>query len=151
MIKIQTAANFFDSFWGNEEAAPANDTFPFKLRVAVAGYRITPRHSCFEYFRELGMSLLEPLIKHQHIPELETGDGHLTFVLPERWLSVHEQQMFLYRIKDHPQVARIKQVDVVTQEALIVGGCPQGTVKLFNFPSDDPSMPGVGRLAQDDD
>ncbi|MBI5733216.1 hypothetical protein HY967_04710 [Candidatus Jorgensenbacteria bacterium] len=132
---VQTPQSWFERL-GGSSIRGLDPGFPFRLRVLVPGYSVTPRHSMFEYFREMGSKLIPKVLRHE---PLELGkDASLMFVLPERWMSVHEQQLFLYRLKNHPQARDMKAVDVITQEALIVGGLSSETLALFQIEGNDP-------------
>lgn len=140
--------NAVDQIWGDDEA-PKPKRAPYKLRVALAGPRVTPRHPEFDYLLDLGSAMLEGLMRHQPLAKLGISDGAtLRFYFPERWLSVHEQHMFLHRLSTHPEAARLAQIDVVTQNPLIIGGIDKECLRVFHFPADesDPTRPGVGLL-----
>jgi hypothetical protein len=133
-ISVSTPESWFEKLGGTE--IKGSEKQPFLVRILVAGYRVTPRHSVFNYFRDMGSELLPAIVRHQPL-NLDEGSS-LLFVLPERWLSVHEQRAFLHRLKNHPEANKIASVDIVTQEALIVGGADTNTVVLFQIADDDP-------------
>lgn len=109
---------------------------PYVLKVVIPGKHVTPRHPMFQYLLYIGSALLVPILKHQ---EIDIGkDGVLDFVLPERYLSVHEQQLFLQRLKTHPQAKEIKLVRVITQNVLIVSGCLKECIGIFDIDASDP-------------
>lgn len=128
---VQTSGSFFDSLCGAEPFVPVSGIYPFGVRVLIPGPRITPRHSMFEYFRDLGMPHIDPIIRHEPL-SIDAG-AELLFVLPERWMSVHEQKLLLWRLKNHPDVAKIARVDIITQNALIVGGLKAGQIRVFKL------------------
>jgi len=146
-VRMVSGNDVFTQFWG-DEAPSANDHYPFTVRMAVAGYRVTPRHSRFDYLLEQGRGHIEAIVKHKPLVGISCGTT-LLFVFPERFMSVHEQRLFLHRLKTHPDVAKVKGVDIVTQNPLVVGGCPNGCLKLFNFPDDKPDQDGVGLLDEE--
>jgi hypothetical protein len=128
---------WFDRLGGNN--IEKSDEFPFHLRVLIPNKYMTPRHSIFEYFLDMGRGLIEPILKHEALAAHGVREGaDLLFVLPERWMSVHEQHLFLWRLKSHPDVRLIRRVDIITQEALIVGGIPPISMRLVGFGQDDP-------------
>jgi len=131
--RIQTPVSWFDRLGGSE--ITGSSEYPFRLRVLIAGYRVTPRHSMFDYFLEMGSGFIPKILKHESLG-LDKG-ASLLFVLPERWMSVHEQQAFLYSLEKHPEACDISAVDIVTQGALIVGGV-KGSLTLFQIADDDP-------------
>jgi len=133
--RLASGSSWFDNLGGAQiEKLP---DYPFHLRVLLAGPRVTPRRKSFTYWMEMGRGLIEPIIFHRPLPM--AGDGlALTFVFPERWMSVHEQHLFISRLEQHPEAGRIKQVDILTQNVLIVGCLPAGALRVFSFPDDDP-------------
>lgn len=106
--------------------------YPFFVRVGVVKYR-PPRHAFFEYFRDMGFTHIEPILYHKKfdIP------SHLTFVFPERHLSVHEQQHFMHRIVNHPQVGKIKSFDMITSSALMVSDFMTDMLRILTWPEDE--------------
>lgn len=133
----------FDSLCGSEPFEPVKGSYPFGVRVLIPGPRITPRHKLFDYFIDLGMPHIDPIIRHQPL-SIADGAG-LLFVLPERWMSVHEQRLLLWRLKDHPDVAKVARVDIITQNALLVGGLDAGQVRVFNFKDGHPEDSIMGQ------
>ncbi len=140
-VHVSTKTSFFDNLGGS--SIEGNPQYPFRLRVLVAGYRVTPRHSMFEYFRELGMNQIPDILYHKR---LKGKDLNFDFVFPERWMSVHEQSLFIHRLETHPDVAKIKSVSIITQNALIVGNIKQGSLAMFQLPEGDPE---AGIMQQD--
>jgi len=125
--------DIFDEMLGDIEYDP-NDTickYPFMVRVGVVKYR-PPRHESFEWFRSMGSAHLEPLIYHKKV----SMPKHLTFMFPERHLSVHEQQQFMSRILKHPQVDEIKQIDIITSCALMVSDYSKEMIRIITWPED---------------
>ena len=106
-----------------------NEKRPFLLRVALAGYRMTPRDDEFLMLLEIGGEHIEPILHHQPI-----GLGHLTIYFPERHLSIHEQMFFLEMLSSHPeaQSGALKQVDLITQSPLICKSTHQGEMVMVN-------------------
>lgn len=135
-IRMETGRSWFDALGGSIIDGQCKQ-HPYRLRVLLAGPRITPRHPTFEYFIEMGAGLIPFILKHEELP-IE-GGAKLLFVLPERHMSVHEQRMFLHRLGTHPQASEIKRVDVVTQNPLIFGNVPVGCAATFGIEKDDPA------------
>lgn len=137
--QIASAANWFDRIWNRGDTTNASvSEYPFRLRVLVPGPRVTPRHSMFEYFLEMGVGLIPRILRHEPL-NLDLRDGkkvYLLFVLPERHLSVHEQRMFIHRLGTHPEAGTISGVDIVTQEALLVSGAH--CAMRFDLCAEDP-------------
>ena len=107
----------------------------YKLRVMIAGYRVTPRHSTFDLLLDIGSQLIAPLLYHKEI-----RSTHIFFVFPERHMSVHEQHNFLSQIAKHPQAHNLERVDIVTQNPLVVGGCTKEVMRLFSIEGADGLM-----------
>ncbi len=132
--RVETAASWFENLGGSQIKGSAE--YPFRLHVLVAGYRVTPRHSMFEGVREMGSALIEKIVKHEHLGLKK--EAELLFVLPERWMSVHEQRCFIDRLATHPESSNIKSVNIVTQEALIVSGLSSKSIAIFQLMDGDP-------------
>lgn len=127
-IQTQNGETWMEQFFGKIEVGNVKER-GYKLRIAVAGYRVTPRDKAFEYFRDMGMQHLESILHQKTI-----GLSYMALVFPERWLSVHEQQQLIYAIDKHPDVKSkvLTAVDIFTQNPLIVGGCYKGEVVKFD-------------------
>jgi len=132
---------WFDNLGGS--SIPKSPDLPYHLRVLVPGYRVSPRHSMFDYFLDFGRGDIPKIIWNKPLTSHGDSSIHLIFVLPERWLSVHEQHMFIPWIVKHHQIDKITKVDIITQEALIVGNVGRDSIMLFEIPEDDPER---GRL-----
>lgn len=141
-VTVETPEAWFDNLGGATiEGAPK---YPFRLRTLVAGYRVTPRHSLFRHFLDMGSGLIPKILRHEPLGLAEGAS--LLFVLPERWMSVHEQQMFIHRLTAHPEANKLSIVDIVTQEALIVSGLTKESVALFQLVEGDTE---AGLMVQD--
>lgn len=133
MSTVKSLANDIEELLGDINYDPKEfDIYPFFVRVGVVKYR-PPRHSYFEWIREMGATLLDPLIYHKKIDMPES----LTFVFPERHLSVHEQQHFMYRIVNHPQVDKIKSIDIITSSPLVVSDFMSDMIRILTWPADE--------------
>jgi len=126
--KIQTDEAWMEQFFG--EAVGNIEERGYRLRVAVAGPRVTPRDNAFEWLRELGLNYLEPILHQKPI-----GQPYLTLVYPERWLSVHEQRYLVSALDNHPEVksGTLTAVDILTQNPLVVGSCRKEEIVIFNM------------------
>jgi len=109
--------------------------YPFLARVGVCKYR-PPRHSFFEYLINLGVGHIEDVLNH-------TGDlsGVLTFVFPERHLSVHEQRSFMYQLNRHPTVDKISQLDIITSSPMLVGDFYAEMIRILEWEDDKDYAP----------
>ncbi len=130
ILKLK-ASNWMDNFFGNKEVGNVEER-GYRLRVAIAGYRVTPRDEVFEYLRDTGMPHLENILHQKPL-----GTDYLTLVFPERWLSVHEQHMLIPCLDAHPDIRskKVTSVDILTQNALITGNCRKGELIKFDTPS----------------
>src|SRR3989344_5595360 len=128
MSHIQTAEDWMEQFFGG--AAGNIEKRGYRLRVAVAGPRVTPRDNAFELLRELGSNYLEPILHQKPI-----GEPYVTLVYPERWLSVHEQRYLVTALDNHPEVksGTVTAVDILTQNPLIVGSCWKEELVIFQM------------------
>ena len=61
----------------------------------------------------------------------------LTFVFPERYMSVHEQRSFMYQLSKHPEVDKIKQVDILTSSPLLIGEFLAQMIRIIEWPDVD--------------
>lgn len=151
-ISVVSPGSWFEQLGGS--AIEGSPEYPFRLRVLVAGFAVTPRHSMFKYFIELGAGFIPKILKHE--PLNLRGGEKLLFVLPERWMSVHEQHSFLSRLWSHPDALLLDGVDIVTQSPLLVGGVAEGSLGMFDLPVGDveagmhtnayPYKPPLGRI-----
>ena len=51
--RVETAENWMEKFFVGEEVGNVEER-GYRLRIAVAGYTVTPRDDTFEYFRDFG-------------------------------------------------------------------------------------------------
>ncbi|MHA1816597.1 MAG: hypothetical protein ACTSX1_11360 [Candidatus Heimdallarchaeaceae archaeon] len=110
--------------------------YPFMVRCGVAKYR-PPRHPFFEYLINLGMGDIENVLYH-------TGgelSGVLTFVFPERHMSVHEQRSFTSQLNKHPTVDKITQVDIITSCPMLVGSFYAEMIRVLTWEDDKELIP----------
>ncbi len=110
----------------------------FRLRVLVAGPRVTPRHKMFEYWLELGREDVVKILKHKSFGLGKDDKLNLLFVFPERFMSVHEKHLFIQRLQTHRQRKRIQTLDIITQEPLIVNKLKSEALGAFDISPKDP-------------
>jgi len=125
---MMTMGSWFDEMLGDIDYAPdseAGKLYPFFVRVGCVKRR-PPRHPFFEYFLEVGRTLIEPVMYHEELHASE-----LSFVFPERWLGVAEQQAFTYNMEKHPEVDKIKSVDIITSSPLIIGSFMNDHIRIL--------------------
>lgn len=123
----------FDQF--PEEPTPEEKlVYPdFRVRVVVIRQR-PPRHPYFEYTRNIGIANIEDVFKGTDMNISESGKIHFTF--PERWMSMHEQQMFMYKLSRHKDIGKVKLVDIITSSALIIGDFVKEQIRIITFNDD---------------
>lgn len=137
IAKATAGTDIFEEMLGDinyPADSKAGKTFPFKMRCGVIKRR-PPRHEFFEFILNMGKVNIDPIMNHQSFTE--DGPLNLTFVFPERWMGVKEQQDFMYAMALHPDVERIKSVDVITSSPLIVGNFFKEQVRILTW-ADDP-------------
>ncbi len=138
MTTIINQGSMFEEMLGDIDD---NDLYPFKARVGVVKYR-PPRHEFFEFFQYMGKLDIDPILYHTTFNPSKI----LTFVFPEAWMSVHEERMFMYRLKGHPEVDKIKQVDIITKSPMIVSDFKREMVRVLTWPDVDDKYVNVGKL-----
>lgn len=130
-VTITTPHSWFDHIVNGDGRKLGNvKKRGFTIRAAIGGYKITPRDKTFEFFLNLGKSAIIKVLFHKLI-----GRQHLLFVLPERWMSIHEQSQFIPQLECHPDVMSglLTQVDIVTQNSLMVSNFYDGELAIFNM------------------
>lgn len=98
---------------------PANSG-PFDYLVAVCG-RVDspgPRDERWEYILDLGMPLLEKVLRFEPI-----GAGPHFFIFPDRWLVPGEAVEFASALRKNPDAAKFGRVYIVTHQPYLVGDC----------------------------
>jgi len=126
----------FEKMLGDIKFNPAARTlYPFFVRVGVCKYR-PPRHPIFEMVLELGYGYIENVLYH-------TGklSKHLTFVFPERHISVHEQHAFMAQFESHPNVGIVKQVDIITSCPLLISQFYGESIRILTWEDDKERLP----------
>ena len=110
-----------------------SETYPFWVRVGVVN-AAPPRHERFEFIREMGMSQIEDVMQGNPL-----NSEHLTFVFPERHMSVHEQAAFMLKLATHPDAmsGKIKTVDILTSSALMVSSFHREQILILQWEDDD--------------
>lgn len=137
-MSVQSGDGWFDQMLGDISYSAdsiVGRLYPFFVRAGVVKRR-SPRHPFFEYFLEMGLMDIERVLSGESI----RGDS-LSFVFPERWLAVHEQYEFMYKLSKHPDVKKIKQVDVITSSAMLISGFKKEQIRILTWP-DDPEFKG---------
>lgn len=110
----------------------AGKLYPFKVRVGCVKRR-PPRHEFFEYIREMGMPDIDRAFKNESFG----GKKDLTFIFPERWMGVAEQQAFTAVLAAHPEAKTLEQVDIITSSPLIIGAFFSEQIRILTWEDDD--------------
>ena len=131
-VTVTTGGEMFEQMLGDIDYEDDLDLYPFKVRVGVVKYR-PPRHEFFEFIRDMGSVHISSVLRGKPL----SNHGCLTFVFPERWMSVHEQQIFMNQLKHHAEVDKIEQVDIITSSALMVGDFRREMIRILEWPDDD--------------
>jgi len=105
--------------------------YPFKVRCGVIKYR-PPRHEFFQWIKEMGAGDIEAIIKGESFNPSST----LTFVFPEAHMSVHEEREFTVFLKNHPEVDKIKQVDILTKSPMLISSFTREMVRVVTWEDD---------------
>lgn len=110
----------------------AGKLYPFKVRVGCVKRR-PPRHEFFEYIREMGMPDIDKVFKNESFG----GKKTLTFIFPERWMGVAEQQAFTAVLEAHPEAKTLEQVDIITSSPLLIGSFYAEQIRILTWDDDD--------------
>lgn len=96
---------------------------------------IPPTDSRFEYCLDMGMPNIEKILMHEPF----NLQSELTFVFPERHMTVHDEHAFIYMLVKHPQIraAKLTTVDVITKSPLIVGSFRRDDIRIFSQSHDN--------------
>jgi len=131
MGSITSQRSMFDEMLG-DVAPNKGDIFPFNVRVGVVKYR-PPRHDFFEFIQYMGKLDIDPILYHEKFDPA----SFLTFVFPEAHMSVHEEQMFTYKLSNHPEVDQIENVDIITKSPMIVGSFRSEMIRILTWTGDE--------------
>ena len=104
--------------------------YPFKVRVGMP-YRRPPRHEMWQYCLEMGHLEIDLVFMKQPF-----RNTRLTFVFPERWMNVSEQRNFMWQLKQHPDVGKIEQVDMITHSPLMLGDFSRHMIRVLKWDDD---------------
>ena len=112
---------------------PCGKTYPFFVRVGCVK-AAPPRHERFEFIREMGLPDIEDVMQGKPM-----AIEHLTFVFPERHMSVHEQQAFMLKLATHPDAmsGKIKTVDILTSSALMISSFHREQILILEWEDDE--------------
>lgn len=136
MSSATTLIGLFNDWLGDIDT---NDhkQFPFSVRVGCVKMA-SPRDERFDIIRELGANLIDAIFNNTPLPS-----GKLSFVFPERHMSVHEQQGFMRALSSHSSAKDITQVDIITSSPLMVGDFYKEQIRILTW-NDDEKYNGRG-------
>jgi len=108
------------------------DIYPFRVRCACVRAR-PPRHPYFDMLHDMGAAHIDSILYGGKLRD----PSSLTFVFPERWMGVHEQQRFMSQMCKHRQVSEIKRVDLVTSSPLMLSDFLKDQIRICTWDDDD--------------
>lgn len=103
----------------------------YALRVGCVKMA-APRHERFDMIREFGIVDINNLFEGR-----EFSSSELTFVFPERYMSMHEQHAFMAALEKHPHFSKVKKLDIITSSALILGSFRRESIRILSWEDDE--------------
>jgi len=130
---VTSLGSIFDEMLGdiNYDDEFSLNLYPFKVRVGMP-YRRPPRHQMWEFFLDMGRMDIDRVFDKSSFG----GTGTLTFVFPERWMNVSEQRNFMHQLNKHPEAETLKQVDIITHSALMLGDFTKYMIRVLKWDDD---------------
>ena len=131
-VTFGTAKDIFEEYLGeiSESDQQTGGIYPFGVRVACIKMA-APRHERYEFIREMGYGDIDRVFNKTPFRK-----DVLTFVFPERHMSVHEQQAFMARLNEHPDADKITRVDILTSSPLLIGNFHREMIRIVTHPDD---------------
>jgi hypothetical protein len=129
MTSIITLKQWFDQLLSSVEPTPMSD-FDFPVRVGCVKMA-SPRDARFSEVLGVGMPLIDAVFNRTPF-KVE----HLSFVFPERYMSVHEQQGFMRALLQNPSIENIKSLDIITSSPLMVGDFKKEQIAIITWHDD---------------
>lgn len=130
-MSFQSVASFIEEMLGNLDPETAKPDYPFGWRVGCVKM-CSPRHERFDFVRDMGADLLDKVFNN--VPISQT---HITFMFPERHMSVHEQQAFTYALSRHQSKDTIEQIDLITSSPLIMSSFKRDYINILTWSDDE--------------
>jgi hypothetical protein len=90
-----------------------------------------PRHERFDFIREMGYADIERVFSGAPF-----NKDVLTFVFPERHMSVHEQHSFMSVLNKHPDAANLKRVDILTSSPIQISSFHAEMIRILTWEDD---------------
>ena len=137
MTTVCNVSDIFNEMLGDITYPPDSmleNLYPFKVRCGVVKRR-SPRHDFFQFILDTGKENIERVLNRQ--PLRGNSPIDLTFMFPERWMGVKEQTEFMFALSTHPNVEKIKNVDIVTSSPIIISDFMREQVRILTW-ADDP-------------
>lgn len=131
-MKTISLKEWFEELLGDIKVSEQknNDSYPFQVRFGCVKMA-APRHERFDIVRDIGTNIIDKIFNRESINE-----SHLFFVFPERHLSVHEQQTFMYNLIRNPNIKNIKSVDIISSSPLMVSDFHREQIRILTWDDD---------------
>lgn len=126
-MAFTSIAKIFDNMLGDIDKHAHTK---YALRVGCVKMA-APRHERFNEIREMGYSDIFNLFEN-----LTFSSSDLTFVFPERWMSVIEQQAFMHAMEQHRDFESIKSIDIITSSPLIISSFRRESIRILTWEDD---------------
>ena len=104
--------------------------FDFPVRVGCVKMS-SPRDARFSEVLTVGMPLIDAVFNRSPLPV-----EHLSFVFPERYMSVHEQQGFMRALLQNPSINDIKSLDIITSSPLMISDFRKEQIAIITWQDD---------------
>jgi len=144
MRTVTSGESIFEEMLGDinypKDSSPGK-LYKFKCRVGCVKRR-PPRHKYFDYIREMGCGDIDRVFNGESF----NGKKHLTFVFPERWMGVAEQQAFTAVLNKHPEVDSLEQVDIITSSPMLIGSFYAEQIRILTWLDDKNYTGGLREL-----
>lgn len=129
-MKVVSLKSFFDNMLdGINENARMHTSYALRCGCIKMA---SPRHPRYEMFLNVGMSDVDVIFDHS-----KTFSGSdLSFVFPERFMSVHEQQAFIHALEKHPDFVHVNSVDIITSSPLVIGAFRRENILIVTHEDD---------------
>jgi hypothetical protein len=131
LMNIQSIQSITEEWLGDIEANTPENTLPFGVRVGCVKMA-SPRDSRFDIIRDLGSNLLDDIFSGKPLPS-----GELTFIFPERHMSLHEQKGLMSKLSSHPSAGDISLVNIITSSPFIVGDFSRHSIRILTWKDDN--------------
>jgi len=135
MSKVIRGDQIFENLLGDinySNDSFASQLYPFKVRVGVVKLR-PPRHEFFEFIIDMGYLDIDRILQKKSLK----GKTKLTFVFPERWMGVQETSAFMHLLVNHPEVSKIKQVDILTSSPMMISNFAAEQIRILTWDGDE--------------